>query len=120
MSAIGLVLAGIGGIAVMVFGVILLVKAFQTSVLWGLGYIFVPFVSLVFVVMHWQETKKPFLPAGGLGSHGGRARARNACGRVGTAIAICCRASDHEPPALRLLLRSFSYATRQAARRRGV
>ncbi len=61
MSAIGLVLAGIGGIAMMVFGVILLVKAFQTSVLWGLGYLFVPFVSLVFVVMYWQETKKPFL-----------------------------------------------------------
>ena len=45
----------------MVFGVILLVKAFQTSILWGLGYLFVPFLSLVFVVMHWQETKKPFL-----------------------------------------------------------
>jgi hypothetical protein len=61
MSVIGLVLAGIGGIAVLVFGVILLVKAFQTSVLWGLGYIFVPFVSLIFVIMYWQETKKPFL-----------------------------------------------------------
>jgi hypothetical protein len=61
MSAIGLVLAGIGGIVMFVFGVILLVKAFQTSVLWGLGYIFVPFVSLIFVVLHWQETKKPFL-----------------------------------------------------------
>jgi hypothetical protein len=61
MSAIGLVLAGIGGIVMLVFGVILLVKAFQTSVLWGLGYVFVPFVSLIFVVLHWQETKKPFL-----------------------------------------------------------
>ena len=61
MGAIGLALAGVGGIVMMVFGVILLVKAFQTSVLWGLGYIFVPFVSLVFVALHWQETKKPFL-----------------------------------------------------------
>ena len=61
MGAIGLVLSVIGGIAVLVFGVILLVKAFQTSVLWGLGYIFVPFVSIVFVILHWQETKKPFL-----------------------------------------------------------
>ena len=42
-------------------GVLILVKAFQTSVLWGLGYIFVPFVSLIFVVLYWQETKKPFL-----------------------------------------------------------
>jgi hypothetical protein len=61
MGAIGLVLAGIGGIVMLVFGVILLVKAFQTSVLWGLGYVFVPFVSLIFVILYWQETKKPFL-----------------------------------------------------------
>lgn len=61
MSAVALGLAAIGGIVMLIAGLLLLVKAFQTSVLWGLGYIFVPFVSLVFVIMHWQETKKPFL-----------------------------------------------------------
>lgn len=61
MSAVALGLSGIGGIVMLVAGVLLLVKAFQTSVLWGLGYIFVPFVSLIFVIMYWQETKKPFL-----------------------------------------------------------
>lgn len=61
MSAVALALLAVGGIVVLVAGVMLLVKAFQTSVLWGLGYIFVPFVSLIFVILYWQETKKPFL-----------------------------------------------------------
>jgi hypothetical protein len=61
MSAVALALLAVGGIVVLVAGVMLLVKAFQTSVLWGLGYMFVPFVSLIFVVLYWQETKKPFL-----------------------------------------------------------
>ena len=51
---IGLALAVIGGIW-------LLVVAFKTSILWGLGSLLVPFVSLVFVVMHWQASKNPFL-----------------------------------------------------------
>ncbi len=42
-------------------GIVLLTKAFQTSIMWGLGYIFVPFVSLIFVAMYWNDTKKPFL-----------------------------------------------------------
>ncbi len=50
------------GIVVMTgAGLWLLAKAFQTSVLWGLGYIFVPFVSIIFVILHWPDTKKPFL-----------------------------------------------------------
>lgn len=61
MSAVGMLLVAIGSIVMLIFGVILLVKAFQTSILWGLGYIFVPFVALVFVIMHWDDTKKPFL-----------------------------------------------------------
>ncbi len=52
---------GIGGIIMLVFGIILLVKAFQESVLWGLGYLFVPFVGLVFIIKFWDICKKPFL-----------------------------------------------------------
>lgn len=51
---IGLLLSIIGGIW-------LLVVAFKTSILWGLGTFFIPFVGLVFVFMHWQVAKKPFL-----------------------------------------------------------
>jgi len=61
MEAIGLVLLIVGVIVMGITGIVLLVKAFQTSILWGLGYIFVPFVSLIFVVMYWNDTKKPFL-----------------------------------------------------------
>ena len=61
MAVIGGILCAIGGIIMLIFGIILLIKAFQESVLWGLGYLFVPFVSLVFVIMHWDKCKSPFL-----------------------------------------------------------
>jgi hypothetical protein len=61
MSAIAMGLFAVGIIVMGGAGLWLLIKAFQTSVLWGLGYIFVPFVSLVFVALHWPDTKKPFL-----------------------------------------------------------
>ncbi|HAR45258.1 MAG: hypothetical protein A2X56_14915 [Nitrospirae bacterium GWC2_57_13] len=61
MEMLGLVFMLIGAVIAIVYGIILLVKAFQTSVLWGLGSIFVPFVSLLFVILHWDVAKKPFL-----------------------------------------------------------
>ena len=51
----------VGFIISLVFGLQLLIMAFKESVLWGLGYIFIPFVALVFVIIYWSETKKPFL-----------------------------------------------------------
>jgi hypothetical protein len=61
MATLGLGLFVVGILIMTGAGLWLLVKAFQTSVLWGLGYIFVPFVSIIFVILHWQDTKKPFL-----------------------------------------------------------
>ena len=57
----GTLLVILGGIAMFVGGIWLLVEAFKESVLWGLGSIFIPFVSLVFVIMHWDVSKTPFL-----------------------------------------------------------
>lgn len=51
----------VGLVACFVFGIKLLFMAFQESVLWGLGSLFVPFVSLIFVIMHWERAKGPFL-----------------------------------------------------------
>ena len=51
----------LGLVITMVGALWLVVLAFKQSVLWGLGSLFVPFVSLIFVVMHWGETKVPFL-----------------------------------------------------------
>ena len=54
LMILGFILAVVGGIW-------LLVVAFQTSILWGICTLLIPFVSLVFVVMHWQQSKNPFL-----------------------------------------------------------
>jgi hypothetical protein len=61
MAAASFALFAIGGIIMVIASFTILIKAFQTSVLWGLGYIIVPFVGLIFVILYWQETKKPFL-----------------------------------------------------------
>ena len=61
METFAMILIAIGLIIAVVYGIILLIKAFQTHILWGLGSLFVPFVSLVFVIMHWDIAKKPFL-----------------------------------------------------------
>lgn len=38
-----------------------LIEAFRVSLLWGLGNIFVPFVSIIFLFAHWRKAAKPFL-----------------------------------------------------------
>ena len=60
MQIVSLVLLAIGGITAFVGGIIFLIAAFRESVLWGLGCIFIPFVSLIFLVLHWAEAKKGF------------------------------------------------------------
>ena len=61
LNLIGLILLGVGGIAALVFGIMILVEAFKESILWGLGSLFVPFVMLIFVFMHWERTKTNFI-----------------------------------------------------------
>lgn len=51
---LGFIVAAVGGIW-------LLVVTFQESILWGIGALLVPLVSLIFVITHWEESKKPFL-----------------------------------------------------------
>ncbi|HZV37059.1 MAG TPA: hypothetical protein VFB72_20955 [Verrucomicrobiae bacterium] len=60
MQIIGLVLLGIGGITAFVGGIIFLIAAFRESLLWGLACLLIPFVSLIFLVLHWAEAKKGF------------------------------------------------------------
>ena len=63
MTVIASILVIIGLIIALIFGIQLLIIAFRESILWGLGYLFVPFVNLIFIIMHWNETKTPFLRA---------------------------------------------------------
>lgn len=57
----GLVLVIIGLLIAVVGGIWFLVVAFQESVLWGLGCLLFGPIGLVFLIMHWQVAKKPFL-----------------------------------------------------------
>jgi uncharacterized membrane protein len=57
----GILLFVIGLIISVIGGLWLMLEAFREHILWGLGYIFIPLVGLVFVFMHWDKAKKPFL-----------------------------------------------------------
>ena len=61
MAIAGIALAAVSGLAMIVFSIQILVTAFKTSILWGLGSLFVPFVILIFIFTHWDETKKACL-----------------------------------------------------------
>lgn len=51
---IGLGIFVIGGIA-------FLIAAFKTSLLWGLGCLLLPPVALIYLFVHWNDAKGPFL-----------------------------------------------------------
>ena len=57
----GMVLAILGVILALVGGIGILIAAFRESVVWGIGCLLLPIISIIFVIMHWEETKKPFL-----------------------------------------------------------
>jgi hypothetical protein len=50
------------GFGVAIIGSIgLLIAAFRESVLWGLGCLLISPVSVIFLFIHWDEAKNPFL-----------------------------------------------------------
>lgn len=54
-------LVALAGILVVVLAnVWFLIRAFQESILWGLGSLLVPFVALAFLIVHWRRAKDPF------------------------------------------------------------
>ncbi len=61
MAILGLILFVVGLIVALVGGIWFLVVAFQESILWGLGCLLFSPVSLIFLIMHWDEAGKPFL-----------------------------------------------------------
>ena len=55
------VYVGILGIIISVVGGIwFLVAAFKVSIGWGIACLFLPFVQLIFLFVHWKEARKPF------------------------------------------------------------
>jgi hypothetical protein len=63
MAIAGLVLVGLSGLAMLVFGLQILVRAFKTSLGWGLATLLIPFAGLVFIFKNWALTKRPALGA---------------------------------------------------------
>lgn len=61
MAILGIIFIVIGVIIGLFFGIQILILAFKESPIWGLGSIFLPVVSLIFVIMHRDKTKSPFL-----------------------------------------------------------
>ncbi len=61
MDTVGLIIACLGLLAHVAGAIWLLVCAFKRSVVWGLLFMFVPFASLVYVIVDWNRASKPFL-----------------------------------------------------------
>ncbi len=52
----------ISGLIVFLIGsVAFLIATFRAGILWGLSCLFLPFVSLIFLFVHWKTAAKPFL-----------------------------------------------------------
>ena len=50
------------GLALMLVGALLFViAAFREGILWGLAVLFLPIVSIIFLIVHWHRAKDPFL-----------------------------------------------------------
>jgi hypothetical protein len=50
-----------GAIVSVVSGIHIMFLAFGESLLWGLAYLFLPPVGLIFIFLHWSDTKGPAL-----------------------------------------------------------
>jgi len=55
---IGLLLLGL--VIFVIGGFWFLIAAFRESLWWGLACLFLPFVSLFFLIVHWPEARRPF------------------------------------------------------------
>jgi hypothetical protein len=61
MEVLGVILVFLGASIGALFTIILLCRAFQQSFVWGFGCLLVPFMLFVFVMLNWEDTRKPFL-----------------------------------------------------------
>ncbi|HEU0036975.1 MAG TPA: hypothetical protein VFQ53_40470 [Kofleriaceae bacterium] len=60
MQTLGACVMWLGLVLILLGGLFFVIAAFRESILWGLGVLFVPFVSLVFLVLNWSRAKNSF------------------------------------------------------------
>ena len=51
----------VGGVMTTIGSIWFLIVAFKENIFWGLGCIFLPFVSLIFLCMNWYRAREPFM-----------------------------------------------------------
>ena len=51
----------IGALIAIVGGIFLLIETFRESILWGIGCIIISPISFIFIILHWDVSKKPVL-----------------------------------------------------------
>lgn len=61
MEIVGIALFFIALLICLIYGIKLIIIAFQESAVWGLMYLFLPFANLYFIITRWEKTKSPFL-----------------------------------------------------------
>lgn len=61
MAAAVFILLGIGFLIMLIGNIMFLVAGFRMHVGWGLALLFLPFAGLLFLILHWDEAKRPFL-----------------------------------------------------------
>jgi len=60
MEQIAIAMVVLGLLLLVFSGLWFLVTAFRESIWWGLACLFLPFVQLFFLIVHWPVAKKPF------------------------------------------------------------
>ena len=58
LLASALILVGLG--LSLLGGLAFLIAAFRSSILWGLGVLFIAPLSIAFLILHWSEAKNSF------------------------------------------------------------
>jgi len=61
MEYVAMIVA-VTGLFISLIGTIwFLIVAFSESILWGLGCLLIPFIPLIFLILHWREAAKPVI-----------------------------------------------------------
>ena len=55
-----IIVFGIGAVLAFVGAIGVLLAAFRTGMLWGLALLLLSPLSLIYLVLYWQEAKRPF------------------------------------------------------------
>lgn len=60
MEALSPVLILMGSPILIIGEIWFLIACFKKSIWWGLGCIFLPFIEIIFLFVHWNVAAKPF------------------------------------------------------------